>query len=629
MSDVVRARALLVAVLAAAFGLAAALFASDGAGRVLSPAPVSEPHQRAGLACSSCHGTESIAQACGSCHGARRSARAGHARLSARAELDCNDCHRAHGAEGVRVDERGALRHFVGADEWAHDAAGPSLAPGAALPLIGHERCGACHDATRASDPAAHCFSATSAHNLCFDEHSESRAGHAALAEVARTVAQSDVARSRSASLGRIAWQLGTAFGLGLVALFVVRRRSRGAPGSATAAPAVATRKRLPVIDAARCLGCAACVEACPHDVLEVSRHVALVARPDACCGLALCAERCPNGSLSLSEGELDADAPRLSHDLESLTEPGVFLAGDVTGQSLIRSAVRQGARAAQAVGRSLAGSPKNRDSDVYDLVVVGAGPAGLAAALEAKKLGLRAVVLEQGRLAESIQSFSRGKIVLDASAPDEALPLWVGECEKEELVRRWLRVVRSAALELCERTRVSSWRRLADRGCFEVRATDDTARPLLARRVLLACGRRGSPRKLEAPIPAGAESRVHYSLSDARSFAGRRVVIVGLGDSAMEAAVALAQQNGTTVDVVHRGSEHRRGKRRNIAEFRRLCDAGRVRVHWSAEVSAITADQLVLSSDGAERAVGYDALFVMIGGAGNDDLLPRARSSG
>ncbi len=622
MSDVLRARALLIAALAAAIGLAAALFASDGAGRVLAPAPVSMPHQRAGLECQSCHEAESTALACTGCHGAQRSARAGHQRLAARGELGCNSCHRAHGAEGVRTDEQGRLFHFTGRGEWAHGTG--LLAPSSALPFVAGERCGACHDLERESDPAAHCFSGASP-NLCFDEHAgPSRPGRSALAEAARSLAQSGVSDQRSKPWARIAWQLGTAFGFGLVALFVVRWRGRKQVASARPeTPAGGARRRLPVIDSARCLGCAACVEACPHDVLEVSRHVALVARPDACCGLSLCAERCPNGSLQLVLGEPQSNLPALSAELESKSQPGLFLAGDVTGQALIRTAVQQGAAAADAVARSL-GRQELRGDGIHDLAIIGAGPAGLSAALQAKKLGLNAVVLEQGRVAESIQSFSRDKIVLDSQASADDLPLWVGECHKDELVRRWLRTVRAQKLDLREHARVASWRKLADKSCFELRFADSAA-PLLARRVLLAVGRRGSPRKLEVPLAAAAQSRVHYSLSDARSFAGRRVVIVGLGDSAMEAAVALAKQNGTRIDVVYRGSEHRRGKRRNIAEIRRLCNAGRIAVHWSSEVARVGLDSIVVAADGAERELAYDALFVLIGGAASDALLPSA----
>ncbi len=620
MNDVVRARGLLIAALAAALGLAAALFASEGAGRVLAPAPVSVLHQRAGLDCKSCHQAESHAQACVGCHGAQRSARAGHQRLAARGEIGCTDCHRAHGAEGVRTDDQGRLFHFTGRGEWPEARAAAPLAPLSALPLIASERCTVCHERERPNDPAAHCFSGASP-NLCFDEHAERKAaGRSALAEAARSVAQSSASERRPAPFARIAWQLGSAFGLGLVALFVLRRRAaKQTTTTATEASRGGARRRLPVIDSARCLGCAACVEACPHDVLEVSRHVALVARPDACCGLSLCAERCPNGSLQLIEGEVERDAPELTAELESTNEPGVFLAGDITGQSLIRTAVQQGAAAAAAVARSL-GKRRSSEGGVFDLVIVGAGPAGLSAALQAKKLGLNAVIVEQGRVAESIQSFSRDKIVLDSSAPTEDLPLWVGECHKDELVRRWLRTVRAQKLDLREHARVAGFRKLAD-DSFELRFADGTAPPLLARRVLLAIGRRGSPRKLELPVPAAAESRVHYALSDAQSFAGKRVVIVGLGDSALEAALALAGQKGTRVDVVSRGSEHRRGKRRNIAEFRRLCDAGRVKVHWSAEVTEIGAETIAVG----DLPLDYDALFVMIGGDGGDDLLPSA----
>jgi thioredoxin reductase len=632
MNDVTRGRALLGAAFAAALGLAAALFASDGAGRVLAPAAVSAPHQRAGLSCASCHDAPTPARACSGCHGIQRSARSGHQRLAARGELGCGDCHRSHGAEGISTSSDGALHHFLGEREWSHDAGQPPLAPSASLPLVAAERCAACHDPTRADDPARHCFAAGSGSSLCFDEHGGPPApGATALEEAARSVALSAAARDRGPSLTRVVLQLGFALAAGLLGLFVVRRRGQrpiaAAPIAATLlAPTPGRARRLPVIDAARCLGCAACVEACPHDVLEVSRHVALVARPDACCGLALCAERCPNGSLSLLEGEPLDDAPRLTTGLESLEQPGVFLAGDVTGQSLIRVAVRQGVDAARAVARSL---PRGSGSaEVFDLVIVGAGPAGLAAALEAKRLGLCAVVLEQGRIAESIQSFPRDKIVLDGGVLNEDLPLWVGECTKEELVRRWLRTVRAARLDLRERVRVSGWRRREPER-FEIRFSGEQESTVVARRVLLAVGRRGSPQRLAAPIAEEARSFVHYSLSDARRHAGRRVVIVGLGDSAMEAAAALAHQSGTVIDVVYRGEQHRRGKRRNIEEFRRLCAAGRITVHWSTAIARVLPGQVALTSAGAEQLLPFDVLFVLIGGTAGNELLPQAASEG
>lgn len=625
MNDVRRARSALLAALLAGVALIVIVLLAEGPGRALSPPAVSLPHVQAGLECGSCHQEErSASEACVGCHGAQRSSRRAHQQLSSRGELSCGDCHRAHGAEGVRVDELGALTHFVADRERPADPAGALLRAGAALPLVAAERCVACHDAASSRDPAAHCFSPRSAANLCFDEHASAAAGHSALAEAARSVAL-NAADQAGPSLARSAFQLGLAFGVGLVGWFVTARRRRRASTAAVPAPPL---RRLPVIDAARCLGCSACVDACPHDVFEVARHVAVVARPDACCGLALCAERCPNGSLSLSGGEITSSAPRLSPALESLDEPGVFLAGDVTGQSLIRSAVRQGAQASRAVERSLAAERSAVAQQAYDLAIIGAGPAGLAAALEAARLGLKAVVLEQGRMAESIQSFARDKIVLDQGTPEEELPLWVGECRKEELVRRWLREVRAAKLELREHARVVARRRARASGLFELELAG-VAERLLARRVVVAVGRRGSPRQLDAAIPEAALGRVHYALSDARSFAGRRVVVVGLGDSAMEAALALAAQPGTSVHVVYRGSEHRRGKRRNIEEFRRLCEAGRIHVAWSTEIRRVELEELALDGADGERTLRYDALFVLIGGEAGEQLLPRAGASG
>src|SRR5262249_3482850 len=155
---------------------------------------------------------------------------------------------------------------------------------------------------------------------------------------------------------------------------------------------------------------------------------------PEACCGLTLCEQRCPNGSLVITDGAAIGDRPRLTDALESEDARGLYLAGDVTGLPLIKNAIRQGAHAAERIAESLAEAP--RDEAALDLVIVGAGPAGISAALRAKELGLRFEVIEQGSVAQSIQSFPRGKLVFDQ--PLE-LPLtgklWLKESTKEELL--------------------------------------------------------------------------------------------------------------------------------------------------------------------------------------------------
>jgi thioredoxin reductase/NAD-dependent dihydropyrimidine dehydrogenase PreA subunit len=392
--------------------------------------------------------------------------------------------------------------------------------------------------------------------------------------------------------------------GLAFAGTAVARRwrRRRGA-GAARAVPVAPAVVRLPLIDAGRCLGCHACVDVCPFDVLSVEKHVAVVVRPDECCGVAACEQACPNGSLRLApEGEPRADRPRVDAHLESLDRPGVFLAGDLTGVPLIRNAIAQGTRAVERVAAQPRGPA---DAARVDLVVVGAGPAGLAAALRAKELGLACVVLEQSTIAATIRAFPRGKIVHD---PPIELPLegglWLRESTKEELVAQWTRIVRAHRLEVREQHEVTGVG--GEPGDFVVAAkTPSGVRTVRASRVLLAIGRRGTPRMLEAPVTPAAATRVVHALSDARALAGKHVVVVGLGDSAMEAVVALARQPRTTVTVSYRGAGFARGKARNIDEVRRLVAAGRVTIHFESTVERVDDGWVVLRTPRKEAEKG------------------------
>jgi thioredoxin reductase/NAD-dependent dihydropyrimidine dehydrogenase PreA subunit len=504
-----------------------------------------------------------------------------------------------------------------------------------AFPLVPKQRCDACHRSSEPHDPAFHCFSSATQYSLCFDEHSRPNAAQPARAAAAEKVRAdlllSATGLSPGGTKGTVAPFL--ALAIGVVGFVIALRRGASARrDTSNPGPEASRHRRLPVVDASRCFGCHACVDACPHDVLEVERFVAVVARPDACCGLVLCAERCPNGSLSIARGEPLEERARLGPDLESLDQPGVYLAGDVAGQSLIRSAVEQGERATRSVHASLAKEPAMRGFDA-DVVVIGAGPAGLSAGLTARSLGLRVMVLEQARLAESIRAFPRGKLVLDGgNAPrkrdsSRELPLFVAECEKDELVRRWLRSVRKAELRVVEQTRVVSLARKPGPALgysVDVENESGESRVLSARRVIVAVGQRGSPRRLDAEVPLEAQHQVHYFLSDARTFAGRRSVVVGLGDTAMEAAIALAAQAKSEVTVVYRGASFKRGKRKNLERVERLAAQGKIRLCWSSEVRDIARDRLSLATPEGEEQLPFDALFVLIGSLPDSDFLRR-----
>jgi thioredoxin reductase len=359
-----------------------------------------------------------------------------------------------------------------------------------------------------------------------------------------------------------------------------------------------------------------------------MSRYVAVVSRPEQCCGAGPCLVACPNGSLVLHEGPAPAEPRRLSARLESLERTGIFVAGDASGGSLIRSALEQGVLVADAVVQDLAQRPRARSNaegserSPVDLVVVGAGPAGLAAGLEAKARGLCVVVLEQASIAESIRRFSRDKLVLDTQPAGAArLPLWIGDTKKEELLRRWLRDVRAQGLDVREGARVVGVDATAG-GAFRVGALgpDGVEFSTWGSRVVVATGRRGSPRKLSASVPDAALGRVHYELSDARAFAGSRAVVVGLGDVAMETALALSLQPGTTVTIVHRGNGFSRGHKRNIEALARRIAEGRIGLYFEAEVRAIGNERIVVETGGREHAVPYDVLFVHIGAEAASD---------
>jgi thioredoxin reductase len=417
------------------------------------------------------------------------------------------------------------------------------------------------------------------------------------------------------------------------LALAVIVRRSDLAAtsraveerGKARARGSDKARLQYPHVDLTRCIGCGLCVEACPEDgVLAMVHGQALVVHGARCVGHGRCASACPVGAIALTLGDLSErkDIPALTDSLESSTAPGLFLAGEVTGYALVRTAIAHGTAVAEEVARRVAGAGASANG-VHDLVIVGAGPAGLSCALQARLSGLDFVVLEQEELGGTVAKYPRRKLVM--TQPVE-LP-GVGRLDresysKEELIEIWQDIVERLELPVRTGQTFTGVERDAD-GTFTVRTASGAWR---ARQVCLALGRRGTPNKLA--VPGEELPKVAYSLLDAQSYHGRRILVVGGGDSAIEAALGLAEQPGNEVAISYRREGFFRLKARNEARLMEALADRRIRALLSSEVVRIEPEHVDLrvaaNGSAQELRLPNDEVFVFAGGTPPFQLLEK-----
>lgn len=403
-------------------------------------------------------------------------------------------------------------------------------------------------------------------------------------------------------------------------------RRDRERHEEATALGIDKPVAQFPYVDPTHCIGCGACVRACPEgDVLGIVGGTAVVINGLRCVGHGRCEEACPVGAITVGLGDLRgrADVPRLSNGGET-TEPGIYVVGELGGLALVRNAIAQGRVVVEAIAERHDEHAKVDAGEVdVDVVVTGAGPSGLAAALAAQVAGLSCVVVErEPTLGGSLLHYPRRKMVL--TQPVE-LPPWGAlvreEYAKEELLELFERMVRERALAVRFGEALVGVER-SDSGGLVVRTSKGVLR---TRALVLALGRRGAPRKLG--IPGEELPKVMYRLIDAESYRGQRLLVVGGGDSAAEAAIGLARQPGNVVTLSYRREKLVRLKRKNQDALDALLASGAVQARFGSQPVSISADGVTLRvAGGGEEMLPNDYVFVFAGG---EPPFPLLRSMG
>lgn len=390
-----------------------------------------------------------------------------------------------------------------------------------------------------------------------------------------------------------------------------IESQSTSALHSATEAGMLEPATLHPEIDSKICIGCRSCVAACPeqyaHPVLGMIKNKARLVGPTDCIGHGACKAVCPVGAITLVFGTATrgVDIPVVKPNFET-DVPGVFIAGELGGMGLIKNAVEQGRQAMDSIKDAV----KSGHSNDLDVLIVGAGPAGITSSLAATEAKLKYATIEQDSLGGTVAHFPRRKLVMTQPAN---LPI-VGkvkfkEISKEELIEFWQGIEKKTGIQISYREYVQSIKP-APGGGHIVKTSKGSYN---TNTVLLAIGRRGTPRKLG--VPGEESTKVAYRLIDPEQYRNMHILVVGGGDSALEAATSIAEEPGTTVTLSYRSGAFSRAKQKNRDKVDIASQKGRLTVLLNSNVKEIFSNKVAIQTESEQIEIENEGIIVSAGG--------------
>jgi thioredoxin reductase/ferredoxin len=375
-----------------------------------------------------------------------------------------------------------------------------------------------------------------------------------------------------------------------------------------------------PLISADHCIGCGACVAVCPEgDVLALISGKAAIINGHKCIGHGLCAEECPVGAITMvmAKPSSGSDIPALSEEYETSVE-NLFIAGELGGLALIKNAVNQGRDSVDVIVRRIAAqTARCAGENVLDVVIVGAGPAGISASLRAAEHHLKVVTLEREAVGGTVSKYPRQKLVM--TSPVE-FPLYgrfsKTALTKEELMAFWEKVIHRTDLNIRTSEAVEAVNKEED-GLFHIRTS---RQEYLSRAVVLALGRAGTPRKLG--VKGEELPHVLYRLIEADHYTHKDILIVGGGDSAIEAAMGLAHQAGNRVTLSYRKNEFSRLKDRNAKRIQEHIHSNKIAALFNSMPIEFCAGSVRIDVAGEIRQLPNDFVWIFAGGTSPSEFL-------